>query len=81
MRKIKTLSKDEKILSMDKIFIRQKHPWVEKSYSWIKVSYMGKMMDNFFLSVDVIHRWKVQIKTRHDAYGRSLYLRQIPIKL
>ena len=40
---------DENIISMDKIFIRQKHPWMEKSYPWIKVSSMEKMMDNFFI--------------------------------
>ena len=40
---------NEKILSMDKIFIRQKHPCIEKSYPWIKVSSIEKIMDNFLI--------------------------------
>ena len=40
---------DEKILSMDKIFIDKKHPWMEKSCPWIEVSSMEKMMDNYFI--------------------------------
>ena len=34
---------DGKILSMDKIFIRQKYLWMEKSYPRIKVSSMEKI--------------------------------------
>ena len=61
---------DEKILSIDEIFICQKHPWTEKSYPWIKMSSIEKIMDNFCICG--CHRWiKVQIKRTDDAHGRS----------
>ena len=40
---------DEKILSMDKVCIRQNHPWVEKYYPEMKMSPMEKIMDNIFM--------------------------------
>ena len=39
---IKISSMDEKILSMDKVCIRQNHPWVEKYYPEMKMSPMEK---------------------------------------
>ena len=45
----KSSIQDEKILSIDKSFISQKHSSTEKSYPWIKVSPMEKIMDGFFI--------------------------------
>ena len=61
---------NEKILSMDEVFIRQKHPWIEKSYPWIKVSSTETILDIFFICG--CHPWKKsKIKTTDDAHGRS----------
>ena len=54
---IKISSISDKILPIDKIFIRQNHPWMKKSYPWIKVSSMEKMMDDFFIRGWLFHPW------------------------
>ena len=48
------------------------HPWIKSFYPWIKVSFVEKN-DNHFLSMDVIHGYKVPIITTDDAHGLSLY--------
>ena len=64
---------DEKILSMDKIFICQKHPWMQKSYPWIKVSSMEKIMVNFFIYG--FSPWmKSSGKDDNDPHGHRHYL-------
>ena len=40
---------NEKILSMDKIFICQNYLWMEKSHLWMKVSPMEIIMDDIFI--------------------------------
>ena len=52
---------DEKILSMDKVFIPQNHPWMEKSYPEMKVSSMEKIMDNIFM-----HRFYPWMKNTNE---------------
>ena len=68
---------NEKILSMDKISIRQNHPWMEKSHPCTKVSSMDNLMDDI-LHVDVIHGDENFYPTPMKDYGKfQTYFEQL----
>ncbi len=54
---------DKKILSMDKIFIHQKHPWMETFYPW-----MGKCHP----WIEPFYPW-IKVSSVEKNYGFSFY--------